>query len=142
MRTDWARRSIDRLAGGGMVVETTSLSGYLRLYALAGLRRWRRSSLRFQREHRKDETIGWRRFAHWRWKIARWLARWPNAPRLIKGYGDTHVRGSLNYETIMKTLPRLREMDRAAERFKRLRQAALADDTGLKLEAALKEVIA
>jgi len=59
-------------------------------------------------------------------------------PRLIKGYGDTHVRGSAHYDTLMAALPKLRSMGGAAEKFKRLREAALEDETGRKLEESLR----
>ncbi len=42
----------------------------------------------------------------------------------------------------MDALPRLQRMDDSAARVKRLRDAALADDNGRKLEAALREVTA
>jgi indolepyruvate ferredoxin oxidoreductase beta subunit len=139
LRTKWATRLIDRLAGHGMVVQTTSLSGYLRLYALAGLRRWRRRSLRFQREHRKtDEWLATvRTLALEDTALAREVAE---CPRLIKGYGDTHVRGSLNYDALMGALPKLRRMSHAAEKLKQLRETALADDTGDRLAAELRQL--
>jgi hypothetical protein len=40
----------------------------------------------------------------------------------------------------MRTLSTLRQMDNAAARLKALREAALADDTGKKLENALAEL--
>jgi len=40
----------------------------------------------------------------------------------------------------MQALPTLRQMDNAAARLKTLREAALADDTGKKLENALAEL--
>ena len=48
-------------------------------------------------------------------------------PRLIKGYGDTHARGSRSYDALMAALPKLRRMTDAAERFRKLREAALED---------------
>lgn len=137
LRTNWAARLIDRLAGHGMVVETTSLSGFLRLYFLAKLRRWRRSSLRFQTEQPKIEE--WLAMVHTLAVEDGALAREVAAsPTLIKGYGDTHLRGSRNYDALMQALPQLRQNGRAAERFKQLREAALADDTGLKLREELR----
>jgi indolepyruvate ferredoxin oxidoreductase beta subunit len=43
-------------------------------------------------------------------------------PRLIKGYGDTHVHGSRGYDALMEALPKLRRMDGAAENLKQLRE--------------------
>jgi indolepyruvate ferredoxin oxidoreductase beta subunit len=61
-------------------------------------------------------------------------------PRLIKGYGDTYILGTHNFESLMQALSRLRQMDKPAVHLKTLREAALADDTGKKLENALAEL--
>jgi indolepyruvate ferredoxin oxidoreductase beta subunit len=96
-RTAWARRTVERLTHGGMLVETTSVTGFLKLYVLAKLRRWRRGSCRFEREHAG---------------IRGWLAVLPGLakanpalalevaqyPRLRRGYGDTYDRGCREYE--------------------------------------------
>jgi len=139
METRWVRRSMDSVLHEGRVVRTTSLRGFLQLYCLAGMRRLRRSSYRFQRE------CG---------AIRQWLDRIPalakedyalalevaECPRLIKGYGDTHALGSRNFETVIGALPGLRGKTGAAAAVKKLREAALADDSGKKLSEALREV--
>jgi indolepyruvate ferredoxin oxidoreductase beta subunit len=133
------RRVIERLTREGKLVETTSLRGFLQLYAIASLRPLRRKSLRFHREHQV---------------IAEWLAQIPPVaredyalacevamcPRLVKGYGDTHYRGSRNFAAVMGALPRLRGRPNAAAELRRLREAAMADDTSEKLEQALRDV--
>ena len=92
------RGLIDRLHWG-MEVNSTSVSGFLRFWVLAKLRRWRPRSYRYQEEQRAIEA---------------WLAHVAEAARLsgdfalevaecarlIKGYGDTHKRGSANYRLI------------------------------------------
>jgi indolepyruvate ferredoxin oxidoreductase beta subunit len=139
LNTEWARGLVERFTQKGKIVQTTSLNGYLQLYAVAGLRRWRRKSLRFRREHQH---------------INEWLAQIPalarenyalalefaECPRMVKGYGDTHVRGKQSFDSVMDVLPKLRRMDDAAGCLKKLREAALADDTGQKLAEALREV--
>jgi hypothetical protein len=45
-----ARGLVGRLAGSGRIVRTTSLRGYLQLFAVSRLRPWRRASLRHRRE--------------------------------------------------------------------------------------------
>jgi hypothetical protein len=57
--------------------------------------------------------------------------------RLVKGYGETHVRGWRNFETVTGALPRLRGAPDAAARLRRLRDAALADEHGHALRDAL-----
>jgi indolepyruvate ferredoxin oxidoreductase beta subunit len=141
LNTEWARGLVERFTKKGTIVQTTSLSGYMQLYAVSGLRRWRRKSLRFQREHQR---------------INDWLAHSPalaqenyalalefaECPRMVKGYGDTHLRGKQSFDSVMNVLPKLRLMDDSAARLKKLRDAALADDTGQKLAEALREVTA
>ena len=58
---------------------------------------------------------------------------------MVKGYGDTHAQGEKNYEAIMDALPAFRGKRDAAQRLKKLREAALADDTGEKLAHALAD---
>jgi indolepyruvate ferredoxin oxidoreductase beta subunit len=132
----WARRLVERFTRTGKVVQTTSIRGFLQLYAVAGLRRWRRKSLRYQREHRQIDrwlallvTLAGEDYA-----LAREMAE---LPRLLKGYGDTHAHGSRNFEAIMNALPELRRNNDAGERLKKLREAALADDDGSKLAEVL-----
>ncbi len=132
------RRLIERLTQHGRVVKTTSLSGFLQLYALASLRRWRRRSLRFERENKKiDEWLAQiPALAKEDYALAREVAE---CPRLVKGYGDTHRLGSRNFDTVMAAVPKLRGKAGAADRLKKLREAALADETGRKLSDALRE---
>ena len=139
LKTGWARAFVERLARHGKVVETTSVSGYLQLYVVACLRRWRRRSLRFAREN--GRIGGWLEsvaaFAGENYALACEVAE---CPRLLKGYGDTHFRGNRSFELLMEALPRLRHSADAAPRLRKLREAALADDTGEKLAEALRLV--
>jgi indolepyruvate ferredoxin oxidoreductase, beta subunit len=98
----WARPAWRVLAGRGKIVRTTSVGGFLQLYALAGLRRWRRRSLRFAREQRRiDEWLSLvRATAATDLPAARQLAQ---APRHLKGYGDTHAAGTLAFDAEVKT---------------------------------------
>ncbi len=58
----------------------------------------------------------------------------------MKGYSDTHERGRRNYDTLMQMLPQIMETPDPAATLARLRKAALADDTGAALTAAIKDV--
>ena len=51
LATGWARACVEPFTRRGRIVKTSSLRGYLLLYLLACLRRWRRKSLRFEVEH-------------------------------------------------------------------------------------------
>jgi indolepyruvate ferredoxin oxidoreductase beta subunit len=139
LNSGWASRLINRLTGKGKILQTTSLWGFLQLYLLASLRRWRPRTLRFKREQKRIE--------HWMQQVKD-IAQADYAlalevaecPRLVKGYGDTYALGSRNFEGLMQALPSLRRMENAAARLKSLREAALADDTGKQLENALAEL--
>ena len=139
VNSGWLKHWITKFTNHGMIVQTTSLRGFLQLYVLAGLRRWRRTSLRFQDEHRR---------------IGEWLALFPalapedyglamelaELPRVVKGYGDTHHRGRRSFDEIMRVLPTLRQKHGAAAVVRKLRDAALADESGHQFAEALKEV--
>ncbi len=133
----WGGKLVEHLTAHGRTIETTSIGGFLMLYLTAGLRRLRPRSLRYQVEQARIEV---------------WLAeirsvRDPDlalaiaeCQQLVKGYGDTYARGFANYEAVMAALPRIAGKPDAAERLSKLRQAALADDSGAKLKAATAEL--
>jgi indolepyruvate ferredoxin oxidoreductase beta subunit len=132
-----ARAVVGRLTRKGKILRTTSLFGFLQLYVIAALRPTRRRALRFHQEQA--------RIREWLDRVAA-LVRddYPlalsvaSAPRLVKGYGDTRARGNRNYDVVMAAIPLLRQTPDAAVRFRALCQAALADESGEKLAAALR----
>jgi len=130
------RRLVERFTQHGRVVQTSSLRGYLMLYALAGLRRWRRDSQRYQTENARIEA--------WLAQIQATLPAQPalaleiaRCQRLVTGYSDTHERGTRHFEQLMAATRRLAGRPDAAEALRRLRDAALADDQGKALGTAL-----
>ena len=139
--TPWARRLVGRFAHEGRVVKTSTVRGFLLLYCVASLRGMRRRTLRF-----RIETA----------RIDSWLATVLNlaatdydlavavaeCQRLVKGYGDTHVRGWRNFEAVMAALPRLKGRPDAAAQVRRLRDAALADEHGNALATVREELAA
>jgi len=134
-RPGWPRRLVERLTERGRVVTTSSLSGFLLLYAIAGLRRFRRASLRFAVEDARIEA--------WLTEIARIATINPalaievaQCQRLVKGYGDTHERGWKSFTTLMAVVARAGAA-LAPATLAELRDAALADERGLALNAAL-----
>jgi indolepyruvate ferredoxin oxidoreductase, beta subunit len=139
LRTEWFTRLINRLAGKGKILQTTSLSGFLQLYMLAGLRGFRPRTLRFKREQKRitDWLEHLKDVAKTDPALALEVAE---CARLVKGYGDTYLLGTRNFEGLMNALPRLRRMENPAARLKVLRELALADDTGKALENALVEL--
>jgi indolepyruvate ferredoxin oxidoreductase beta subunit len=134
-RSGWPRKVVERATRKGKVVRTSSLGGFLLLYTLAGLKRWRRGSLRYQAENTRIED--------WLERIAAAAAINPQlaievaqCQRLVKGYGDTHERGVSNYETLMDAVRRAGTR-LAPATLRELRDAALADEAGKQLRAAL-----
>jgi indolepyruvate ferredoxin oxidoreductase beta subunit len=131
----WLNRLLRRWTQSGRVIKTTSLRGYLLLYAVTSLRGMRRSTLRYELENARIE--GWLaqivETARHNPALAAEIAQ---CQRLVKGYGDTHARGLNNYETLMAAV-RKAGVRLAPATLRELRDAALADEHGHTLNAAL-----
>ena len=125
-------------------LKSTTILGYLILRLLACLRCWRRGTYRYFEEQKS---------------IGRWLADIEAAftishkfaleivecARLIKGYGETHRRGSKNFESIreMIILPTFSgnlDSEIALDAITNARVAALSDPEGEKLDIVLSEI--
>ena len=133
----WPRRLVEKFTHKGRVVQTSSLGGFLMLYTLSGMKRWRRTTLRYQLEERRIEG--------WLATVAKAAALNPQlgtelaqCQRLVKGYGDTHERGLRNYEALVAAVERAGARVAPAT-VRELRDAALADERGDKLRAALEK---
>ena len=136
LRSRVGRGALGPFTRKGRVIRTSSVGGFLQLYTIASMRRWRRGSLRFSVEH---ERIG-----AWLAQVERLAGRDPalalevvKAQRLVKGYGDTHARGWSNFQKLMGALPRLEHQPGGAGRLGQLAAAALSDDSGQALERML-----
>ena len=138
-----ARRRGARSHHGGLHIRTTSLSGFLLMWTLAALRPWRRRTYRFDREQRAIErwlnavAAGTKRAPELGLEIARCAG-------LIKGYGDTHARGSDNIARLFANFidPALQggtDALAAAGQIAAAREAALADPDGHVLDALVKK---
>ena len=124
-----------------MAVNSRSISGYLRFATLAKLRAFRRKTFRFQNEQAAIEA--------WLRLILQAAARSGElaieiveCAGLIKGYGDTHRRGSGNYDQIVKhvAMPALTEamsLQQAIDGIASARAAALLDPEGEALAKCL-----
>jgi indolepyruvate ferredoxin oxidoreductase, alpha subunit len=128
----------------GMKVNSASISGFLRFFMLAKLRRLRRKTFRFQEEQRAIE--GWLRLIAEAAPLSAELAtEIAECARLIKGYGDTHKRGTANYRLIETELMRpalsgSMSPRRAADAIANARTAALLDPEGEVLARCLAEI--
>jgi indolepyruvate ferredoxin oxidoreductase beta subunit len=128
----------------GMEINTASLFGYLRFYLLAKLRALRPRTYRYREEQRAIEA--WLRLIAQAAPLSADLAlEIAECARLIKGYGDTHKRGSGNYQTIAAQLiePALAgriPVRQAIDAVASARTAALLDPEGEALSKCLAEL--
>ena len=123
----------------GRRVRSGTIHWFLMLYVLGALKPIRRTTLRYQRE-----------MAH----LEKWLSvatanvaqnydvavEILNARRLVKGYSDTHTRGESKFERVLSAVPVLAARDDGADWMRRLRDAALMDESGIALDGALKTI--
>jgi indolepyruvate ferredoxin oxidoreductase beta subunit len=140
IRTPWARAIVDRATRKGRTVKTTSIGGFLMLYAVSRLKPLRRRSLRFATE---QAALGnWlglvAQTARSDYALALQVARMRG---LVKGYGDTHERGRMKFETLVALLPRLRGRSDASTLLDGLIKAALADEGGQALGQAIADLL-
>lgn len=131
------RKIVERFTQHGRVIQTSSLRGYLMLRTVAAMKRWRLSTMRYAEENRRIEE--------WLQRIAATARHNPElavelaqCQRLVKGYSDTHERGIRNYDTVMRAVERA-GAQLAPATLRELRDAALADEHGHKLQAALAQ---
>jgi indolepyruvate ferredoxin oxidoreductase beta subunit len=128
----------------GMEVNSISVSGFLRFFVLAKLRRLRPRTYRFQEEQRAIEA--WLALIAQAAPVSAELAlEIAECARLIKGYGDTHKRGSANYrlieeQVIRPALARHMAPRQAVDAIASARTAALLDPEGEALTKCLGDI--
>jgi indolepyruvate ferredoxin oxidoreductase beta subunit len=128
----------------GMEVESTAVNGFLRFWLIAKLGRLRPRSHRYAQEQRAIEA--WLALvAQAATRSAELALEIVECAGLIKGYGNTHKRGSANFERIARDvvapvlagrIPLARGLDAIAS----ARVAALADPDGESLARCLAEI--
>lgn len=99
----WVRRTAPKWGldfNVGLHVTTTSVTGFLLMRTLAGMRRFRRSSSRFAEE--QANIIQWLALAHVHASAGAFdvALEVVECARLVKGYGDTHKRGMQDFRRI------------------------------------------
>jgi len=136
MRTPWACGLLDRATRKGKIIKTTSVSGFLLLYALSRLKPLRRRSLRFAAE--QAAHAAWldlvAETARGDYALALQVARMRS---LVKGYGDTHERGRAKFDRLAALVPRLRGQGNSGTRLEGLIKAALAEEGDDALDKAV-----
>src|SRR5262249_19108074 len=120
----------------GRQIRTRTLGGFLLLYLLGGLKRWRRGTLRFHEENARIEAWLARleTLAADNYLVAVELAK---AQRLVKGYGETHERGWRNFTTVLQQVDLLASRSDGGTMLAHLIEAALADEEGVSLRKAV-----
>jgi indolepyruvate ferredoxin oxidoreductase beta subunit len=113
----------------GRQIRTRTLSGFLLLYCLGGLRRWRRGTLRYHEENARIEAWLARieTLVANNYQLAVQLAK---AQRLVKGYGETHERGWQNFSALLEQVDLLASRSDGSTVLARLIEAALMDEEG------------
>lgn len=136
LRNKFLKAFLARLTSHGRMVQTTSLRGFLLLYCVASLKRFRRGSLRHDREMRL--LTEWleivRRAASIDASLAMGFVRLRN---LVKGYGDTRERGSFKYREICTFMSSGLHAPSAATHLGALIAAAEKDENGVALRAEM-----
>jgi indolepyruvate ferredoxin oxidoreductase beta subunit len=127
-----------------MELNTTSIFGFLRFYLLAKLRRFRPKTFRFKEEQQAIEA--WLGLMAAAAPLSVELAiEVAECARLIKGYGDTHKRGTSNYKLIESELIRpvlagAMPPRQGSEAIANARTAALLDPDGEALAKCLSDI--
>lgn len=131
----WVAARLDR----GRRIRSQTLRGHLQLRLLAGLRRWRRGNRRHAQEQAHLDE--WLAQVQQTLRTDRALAlEQLRCRRLIKGYSDTHARGSSRFDRLMRAAQALRGQADAAASLAALREAALKDADGVALDAQLSRL--
>jgi indolepyruvate ferredoxin oxidoreductase beta subunit len=139
VNTPWLFKALGRVVDRGRRVKTGTVGWFLVLYVLAGMRRFRRSTLRHGDE--MAHIAAWldlaRTMAVRNYDLAVEIVK---CRRLVKGYSDTHARGLGKFDRVIAAAQRLADRPDAADWVRRLRDAALLDEEGNALDGALKTV--
>ena len=131
-RSAWFGRWVEKHYAKGKRIASSTLVGFLQLYLVAGMRRFRRVTLRHQVEVAQMRT--WmdqvKAAAVNDYDLAVEIV---NCRRLLKGYSGTLERGENSFSTVLMAAEKLLGKPGGALQLKRLREAALADERGVKL---------
>ena len=137
--TPWTHKLLVPFVKNGRRIRSSSTRWFLVLYCIAGLRRWRRGTLRHQREQVHMRAWLTQVIEHSSNNIA--LAQQIlKTRRLIKGYSDTHARGTSKFDRVMAIVPDVASQPDAAATVARLIDAALADASTTPLDAAIADL--
>ena len=136
LATPMLRGALGVFFKGGRRIPTTKLRGFLILNFMGSLRFLRRGSYRYKIEDARInnwlqtiESVAGEDYA-----LACEIA---GLQQLIKGYGDTHARGFSNFQRLMALLDDISMQAAPGETLVSLKMAALSDEDGVTLNAAI-----
>ncbi len=123
----------------GRRIPVTKLRGFLLLSFMASLKFLRRASYRFKTEEMRidDWITNIEITARGDYALACEVA---GLQRLIKGYGETHERGLANYARLWALLDEVKQTPAPAQTLALLKTAALSDEEGVALSAAIRSL--
>lgn len=132
LRTKWVTKIIAKLTDNGIILQTTSVPGYVLLYFVSRLKPIRPRSLRFNLEQERiDQWISKiNELIEIDYQLALEVIECAN---VIKGYGSTRHNGWANFVSLMEEVEVCKNEVGAHARIAELRIAALADENGEKL---------
>lgn len=131
---------IGRCVNRGRRIRSDTTFGFLSLYLVSALRPFRRRLLRHQSEGQHMQA--W--LGEVRSRVAKdydFAVEILRCRKLIKGYSDTHKRGTSKFERVMSSVPRLDCHSDAAPLLRRLTAAAREDENGKSLDELLATIL-
>jgi indolepyruvate ferredoxin oxidoreductase beta subunit len=138
-RSEIFRKIVHATTHKGMVLNTSSIYGQTLLTILARTRPMRPRSVRFVRE--QDEIDRWMNRALVVAPTDQALAiEIVKLQHVLKGYGSTYEHGGESFALLMKAADTLEGTPDAGPRLAELHDAALADESGDKLQEELADV--
>ena len=134
----WMAR-LDRWFNKGRRLRTDSITSFVMLYVLGGLKGWRRRTLRHAHEQAHLER--WLKTAlDYRTTNYDLAVEVIRCRRLVKGYSDTHARGLTKFDRVLTAVASVAAKDDAADWARRLREAALKDEEGKALDGVIATI--
>ena len=136
LSTSWLRAALGVFFKTGRRIPTTKVHGFLLLNFIGSLKFMRRVSLRYKIENARisDWLQSIEETARADYALACEIA---GLQRLIKGYGETHERGLRNFAKLTARLDDIKNCAAPADILASLKIAALADEGGIALDAAI-----
>ena len=119
--------ALDRVVNRGRRVQTGTIAWFLSLYCVSALRPLRRRLLRHEREtaHLDAWVSLARRTAETDYDLAVEVLA---CRRLVKGYSDTHARGTSKFDRVLAEVPGLLGKPDGAAWLRRLRDEAFVEN--------------